>query len=231
MNDTAVMTHPTTAHAQTRQAQTRQAQTREARPVEGRPTEALTTQWTGADADAQAQASRYVTGASTRDALSILPSAVRFRRQFAQRLAACAERQRPLAVLALECLAADARYMPGANGTDLVAARRSAFAMRLVRSFHRGALLTHVGADTFVGVLEDLPPQPELGLRVTALLRALAQPLYVEGSELTPHVRVGIALLPGDGRTGDELCRRARAALAGAASAGTQVAWFAGLDE
>ena len=66
---------------------------------------------------------------------------------------------------------------------------------------------------------------------VTALLRALAQPLYVEGSELTPHVRVGIALLPGDGRTGDELCRRARAALAGAASAGTQVAWFAGLDE
>jgi GGDEF domain-containing protein len=208
VNDTAVMTHPT-------------------------PTQALTTQWTGADADAQAQASRYVTGASTRDALSILPSAARFRRQFAQRLAACAERQRPLAVLALECLAADARHMPDVNGTDLaaVAARRSAFAMRLVRSFHRGALLTHVGADTFVAVLEDLPPQPELGLRVAALLRAIAEPLYVEVRELTPHVRLGIALLPGDGRTGDELCRRARAALARAASTGTQVTWFAGLDE
>lgn len=221
MDDTAVKTHPTAAEAPARQA----------RPAEVGPAAALTTQWTGADADAQVQAARHANGARVRDALSILPSAARFRRQLAQRLAACAERQRPLAVLALECHVADPPY--GASGTDVagLAARRSTFAMRLVRSFHRGALLTHVGADTFVGVLEDLPPQPELGLRVAALLRALAQPLYVEGLELTPHVRLGIALLPGDGRTADELCRRARAALAAAVNTGTQVAWFAGLDD
>jgi diguanylate cyclase (GGDEF)-like protein len=97
----------------------------------------------------------------------------------------------------------------------------SAVAERLQHLTHGHELLCRYGGDKF-SVLLNLPTQAqhdrlalftEASEVATRLMRAMGEPLSIEGHDLTPFISIGVALYPFDGESADELLSAADAAL------------------
>ena len=76
-----------------------------------------------------------------------------------------------------------------------------------------GGLLVRFGGDEFVFCAYDLGPDDDPNVLAERLRDAVAEPLFVEGRELTARASVGIALAPEHGDTIDELLQKADAAM------------------
>ncbi|MGA2500481.1 MAG: EAL domain-containing protein, partial [Tepidisphaeraceae bacterium] len=96
----------------------------------------------------------------------------------------------------------------------------SQVARRFVSCTRETDTLTRVGADEFAVVLPSLP-EPKVACRVAQkLMRAMENPLTIQGRELFVTIAVGIAVHPQDGEDAGSLTRAADAALYLAKQAG-----------
>ncbi len=74
-------------------------------------------------------------------------------------------------------------------------------------------MLVRFGGDEFVFCAYDLAESDDPNLIADSLRSAVAEPLFIEGRELTASASIGIALAPEHGATIDELLQKADAAM------------------
>lgn len=102
-----------------------------------------------------------------------------------------------------------------------------AIARRLCRQLPPQALLTRLGEDQFLVLLEGAADRAEAEPVVQQMMGLLEMPFAVDGTELFVHMSVGVALFPQDARDGAALLRAADSAMHRAkASAGAAYVFF-----
>ncbi len=84
---------------------------------------------------------------------------------------------------------------------------------RLRALLREGDLVARLGGDEFAVLLAGAPPCTALADKARAMASTVAVPLGFEGRNLSVGLSVGIASLPGDGRTLESLLRAADAAM------------------
>jgi diguanylate cyclase (GGDEF)-like protein len=94
-------------------------------------------------------------------------------------------------------------------------------AARLIRSIPDGAIAARIGGDEFVVILKYPADKGDVERAARRILDEVGVPLTVAGSELYPHVSLGISMFPQDGQDAVILQRRADLALYRAKSQGT----------
>ncbi|MEZ4330540.1 MAG: EAL domain-containing protein [Myxococcota bacterium] len=87
--------------------------------------------------------------------------------------------------------------------------------------------VSRLGGDEFTVLLSGIHGAADAELVANRMLAAIREPVEILGQTLTPSASLGIAVYPADGRTGDELRKRADAALYAAKGAGGGYRFFA----
>jgi len=87
--------------------------------------------------------------------------------------------------------------------------------------------VSRLGGDEFTVLLSGIHGPADAELVAKRMLAAIREPVELLGQHLTPSASVGIAVYPSDGRTSDDLRKRADAALYAAKAAGGGYRFFA----
>lgn len=95
-----------------------------------------------------------------------------------------------------------------------------AVAARLSGCLRASDRLFRMGGDEFTVILPAIDAAEDAAFVARRMHERLAQPVTVRGNELNIGATIGIAVFPGDGRTGEELLRHADAAMYLAKEAG-----------
>lgn len=98
-------------------------------------------------------------------------------------------------------------------------------AERLRRSLPQDAFLARLGGDEFAGILSACDQQSAAEI-ADRLIDALAEPIQLSMGEVSVGTSIGIAMMPGDGSTADELLGHADLALYRAKDSGRAQAQF-----
>lgn len=94
-------------------------------------------------------------------------------------------------------------------------------ARRLRKEMRRGDLLARLGGDEFAILLRDRPPEHQLHVLASRLLRALDEPFVVDGQSIQIGMSLGLVVHEdGDEQSADGLLRRADMAMYAAKSHG-----------
>lgn len=96
----------------------------------------------------------------------------------------------------------------------------AAVARRLSTCLRDDDILARLGGDEFVALLPRLPHPDDAAQVARKLLAVLAEPVHIDGHDLSPSVSIGIALYPADGQDVDTLLKHADTAMYGAKAAG-----------
>lgn len=86
--------------------------------------------------------------------------------------------------------------------------------------------LARLGGDDFVAVLADMSNPEEVALRADMLAQQVAQPLQLNGHEISLSASIGVSLYPQDGTDFDTLLRHADAAMYRAKDSGRNALHF-----
>ncbi len=104
-------------------------------------------------------------------------------------------------------------------------------ANRLKQSVPDTELVAHFGGGTFAMVFQSVAGPDTTGRFVSnETLRCFSEPFDVEGHEIRPSVRSGVASHPHDGQTADTLVQNAEAALKHCKDSGERTAFYGLLD-
>jgi diguanylate cyclase (GGDEF)-like protein len=154
---------------------------------------------------------RRILHLAVHDALTGLPNRARFAQRMEQMLRR-AEQQKPGPSMAMLHLGLDrfqeVNDLHGQSGGD---ALLRGIGRRIARILPPRAFAARLGNDEF-GVLLPFTEAVEVFDLITRLERALAEPTYISGGEVSVTASTGVALYPADARGGEEL--RANADLA-----------------
>lgn len=153
------------------------------------------------------------------DALTGLPDRYELRRRLADRIAAGVAS--PIAVILLDI--DRFKKINDSLGHDFGDLVLEEFARRLAASLGgltSGRALARYGGDEFVVMLGDLGRVGDVAQAARRILKALAQPLVVQGHEIFITASVGAAVAPADGETAELLLRNAETAMYAAKRAG-----------
>lgn len=96
----------------------------------------------------------------------------------------------------------------------------AAVSRRLSTCLREDDILARLGGDEFVALLPRLPRPDDAAQVARKLLGVLAEPVHIDGHDLSPSVSIGIALYPADGKDVDTLLKHADTAMYGAKAAG-----------
>jgi diguanylate cyclase (GGDEF)-like protein len=88
------------------------------------------------------------------------------------------------------------------------------------------ARVSRLGGDEFTVLLSGIHGPADAELVASRMMTAIAEPVEIQGQSLTPSASVGIAVFPGDGRSSDDLRKRADAALYAAKGSGGGFRFF-----
>ncbi len=88
-----------------------------------------------------------------------------------------------------------------------------ALGQRLQSCLRERDTLARIGGDDFVAVLADMGSPEDVAQCADALIQQVAQPLQVQGHDITLSVSIGVSLYPQDGTDFDTLLRNADAAM------------------
>lgn len=103
----------------------------------------------------------------------------------------------------------------------------NAIARRMCRRLPPQALLTRLGEDQFLVLIDGAADPADVQAVATQMLALLEAPFALDGAELFVHMSLGAALFPQDGRDGAALLRAADSAMHRAkASAGASFVFF-----
>ena len=94
-------------------------------------------------------------------------------------------------------------------GYAVADALAAAMEAKLVASLRAQDTVLRIGEHAFVVLLPGVRGRQHAALAAAKLVRALGQPLMLEGWQLHPSVTVGLALYPSDGTDADALCLHA----------------------
>ncbi|MCD9046412.1 putative bifunctional diguanylate cyclase/phosphodiesterase [Luteimonas sp. MHLX1A] len=94
-------------------------------------------------------------------------------------------------------------------GYAVADALAAAMEAKLVASLRAQDTVLRIGEHAFVVLLPGVRGRQHAALAAAKLVRALGQPLMLEGWQLHPSVTVGLALYPSDGADADTLCLHA----------------------
>ena len=86
-------------------------------------------------------------------------------------------------------------------------------AHRLTTALRPGDTVSRLGGDEFVMLLADIGGPDEIGAVAQKILREVALPCVLEGTEVTVGISLGIAIYPQDGEDPDTLMKHADAAM------------------
>ena len=89
------------------------------------------------------------------------------------------------------------------------------------------ARVSRLGGDEFTVLLSRIHGPADAELVAVRMLAAIREPVEIQGQKLTPSASLGIAVFPGDGRSADDLRKRADAALYAAKGSGGGFRFFA----
>ncbi|WP_141100947.1 putative bifunctional diguanylate cyclase/phosphodiesterase [Roseateles aquatilis] len=146
------------------------------------------------------EAARQVEILAYTDKLTGLANRTQYARSMAQAMAEAARYQRRLALVVV-----DLDRFKNVNDTlghEAGDALLIEMAERLSRCMRESDLIARMGGDEFVLLLPEVDQPERLGVVARKLLKALSQPLRLEGQELRVTASVGISIYPEDG--GDE---------------------------
>jgi diguanylate cyclase (GGDEF)-like protein len=154
------------------------------------------------------------------DALTRLPDRNEFRRLVSDRISGHDEAG-PVAVILLDI--DRFKKINDSLGHDFGDSVLEEFARRLSASLGgptAGRALGRYGGDEFVVMLGDLGRVGDVAQAARRILKALAEPLVVQGHEIFITASVGAAVAPADGETAELLLRNAETAMYAAKKAG-----------
>lgn len=157
------------------------------------------------------EAARQVEILAYTDKLTGLANRTQYGRWMAQAMAEAARYQRRLALIVV-----DLDRFKNVNDTlghEVGDALLREMAGRLSRCMRESDLIARMGGDEFVLLLPDVDQPERLGVVARKLLKALSQPLRLEGQELRVTASVGISLYPEDGSDEPTLMKHADIAL------------------
>ena len=89
------------------------------------------------------------------------------------------------------------------------------------------ARVSRLGGDEFTVLLSGIHGPADAELVASRMLTAIRKPVDIRGQSLTPSASLGIAVYPGDGKSSDDLRKRADAALYAAKGSGGGFKFFA----
>lgn len=99
-------------------------------------------------------------------------------------------------------------------------------AQRLAGAVRGRDLVARLGGDEFAILLDGMSQADEVRPFAERLMQSVEQPCSLSGARFVPHISIGIALLPADGRTADEVLHHADLALYEAKARGRRQAMF-----
>ncbi len=165
----------------------------------------------GTDITERMQVQKRLQHLAHHDALTDLPNRFLFAERLEHAIAASRRSRRTLAVLFLDLdrfkLINDSLGHPAGDAALRMVAARLRACLRAADTVAR------LGGDEFAVLLEDVATVDDVVPVASKLLRALAEPLNVQGRELVLTASLGIALHPADGNDAEQVLRNADAAM------------------
>lgn len=106
-------------------------------------------------------------------------------------------------------------------------------ATRLNRTMRAGDIVARLGGDEYVAILADIENEAQVRQAAERLLRALNEPILINGHEISPVASIGYCLYPSDGLDPGTLLRHADAAMYAAKAAGrsTVIGYHSEMDD
>ncbi len=149
---------------------------------------------------------------ATHDSLTGLPNRQHFKDRLTKSLA---DTQRPgravaVAVLDLDRFSALNHSLRHGVGDWLL----TEIARRVGAALSHSTMLARVGGDEFAILIDNVAARLEAQAVTDAILRALTEPIQVNGMAIRLRVGLGVAVWPDDGRRADDLLAHAEIALA-----------------
>jgi diguanylate cyclase (GGDEF)-like protein len=152
------------------------------------------------------------------DAVTGLANRRLFQEHLSIALALAARRQRIVAVLFLDL--DHFKVVNDTLGHTMGDALLRLVAARLKACVHEGDTVARVGGDEFTIVLQDLEKKEEALLMAQTVLRAIAEPIDLDGHRLYATASIGITVFPDDGADAETLLKNADGAVYRAKAAG-----------
>jgi diguanylate cyclase (GGDEF)-like protein/PAS domain S-box-containing protein len=166
---------------------------------------------TGLDITERKRAEQRIEELATRDALTGLPNRLLLNDRLGHALVNARRKGELLALLFIDL--DNFKTVNDSLGHPVGDAMLKQVAARLSAVMRKGDTLARLGGDEFVVLLEGLREAEDAGAVAQKVLRALAEPLMVDGRSLTSSCSVGISVYPADGLDGTTLLRNADMAM------------------
>jgi diguanylate cyclase (GGDEF)-like protein len=152
------------------------------------------------------------------DALTGLPNRLLVESELESALREAADGRRSLALLFLDI--DRFKQVNDSLGHLVGDAVLAQIAARLIQSIPPGAMAARIGGDEFMVILKHQADKDDVEQAARRIIDEVGVPLTAAGSELYPHVSLGISMFPQDGEDAVTLQRRADLALYRAKSRG-----------
>ena len=166
---------------------------------------------TGLDITERKRAEQRIEELATRDALTGLPNRLLLTDRLGHALVNARRKGELLALLFVDL--DNFKTINDSLGHPAGDAMLKQVAGRLGAVMRKGDTLARLGGDEFVVLLEGLREAEDAGAVAQKVLRALGEPVVVDGRNLTSSCSIGISVYPADGLDGTTLLRNADMAM------------------
>ncbi len=166
---------------------------------------------TALDITERKRAEQRIEELATRDALTGLPNRLLLNDRLGHALVNARRKAELLALLFVDL--DNFKTINDSLGHPVGDALLKQVAARLAGVMRKGDTLARLGGDEFVVLLEGLREAEDAGAVAQKVLRALAEPILVDGRSLATSCSIGISVYPADGMDGTTLLRNADMAM------------------
>ncbi len=180
-------------------------------PIVGQNGELLGAVMVFQDVTESRELSRQLAHLAHHDSLTELPNRALFQSRVRQACHAASVPPRTFAVVFLDL--DHFKHVNDSLGHAVGDELLKTLAQRLTTALRPGDIVSRLGGDEFVMLLADVGGPDEIGEAAQKILREVARPCVLEGTELTVGISLGIAIYPQDGEDPDTLMKHADAAM------------------
>ncbi len=180
-------------------------------PIVGQMGELLGAVMVFQDVTESRELTRQLAHLAHHDSLTGLPNRALFQSRVSQACEAASVHPRTFAVVFMDL--DHFKHVNDSLGHAVGDELLKTLAQRLTKALHPGDTVSRLGGDEFVMLLADIGGPDEIGEVAQKILREVALPCVLEGTEVTVGISLGIAIYPQDGEDPDTLMKHADAAM------------------